>query len=139
MNTSHQPTLHCRRAECRSHITYQVFVRSINNRGQRFKLIALADNISPGGLLMRLPQPLDLHSQVFIFTRLKTSAGFAALGQVVRTEMPLYKSVGVAVRFSHTRLLALPDLQISNLQHCGFINCPPREVSCNYELCYKTL
>jgi hypothetical protein len=99
-----------RRREERLNKALPVFVRAQNAQGQRLKITTTTENISQGGLFMLLPDLLlPAGSLLFTLTHMPSSAGLAAIGKVVRAENQGLGLMGLAVCFSQTRLLPLPN------------------------------
>ena len=95
------------RREIRTLSDFKVFVRLNSGNGQRVKIHTAIDNISSSGLFMRLPQQVDVNTQLFSFIRMSNKVGLATVGKVVRTEKKTDGLIGTAVCFSKSRLLSL--------------------------------
>jgi len=94
-----------RRKNVRVFGAFAVRMRGIDESGTRFQATALVDNISSSGLYMQMSRLLSERSKLFLLVQLLSGPAVAALGEVARTETRPYGLYGVAVRFSHTRLL----------------------------------
>jgi hypothetical protein len=105
MTTANQSTSNQRR-ENRVPSVFHAFVRA-NVNGRRIKLNTVTDNISPGGLYMRLSHQLARNTQLFVMIVIPNSVDLAVIGQVVRSENKGHGLTGIAVCFSQTRLLPL--------------------------------
>jgi hypothetical protein len=96
-----------RRAEQRLKGIFPVRVRGITAAGQVFELHTLADNISEGGLYLQLPYALQIGMSLFTLVRLPGGASLAARGRIVREEKKQMGLSGIAVHFSHRRLIPI--------------------------------
>ena len=101
-----------RRRKPRTHEPFGARVRGFDGRGDPFDLEAALDNLSAGGLHMRLKQHVEEGLQLFIFLQLATrlmpgSKGLrvAAHGRVVRSEPQPDGAWGVAVAFERYHYL----------------------------------
>lgn len=95
------------RRESRTLSAFNVLVRLTCVDGQRVKINAVTDNISSGGLFMRLPQQVERNTQLFSVVRMPNKIGLATVGRVVRTEKKEDGLIGTAICFSQSRLLSL--------------------------------
>ena len=68
--------------------------------------LAVATNISRGGLYTRLIRPVGVGDQMFGVVTLPTGSAFAGRGHVVRLEQLAGLGWGIAVRFTSARLLS---------------------------------
>jgi hypothetical protein len=96
-----------RRAEKRLKGIFPVRVRGITASGQLFEMHTLADNISEGGLYLQLPYALHVGMSLFALVRLPGGASLAARGRIVREEAKQTGLSGIAVCFSHRRLIPI--------------------------------
>ena len=101
-----------RRRKPRTHEPFGARVRGIDGRGDPFDLEAALDNLSAGGLYMRLKRHVEEGLPIFIFLQLATrlmpgSKGLrvAAHGRVLRSEPGPDGSCGIAVVFERYRHL----------------------------------
>ena len=91
---------------------FPVMVRGVDANGESFEVNTVLDNISAGGLYVRLGRRVELGTRLFAIARLSVTpseAGpgprVAIRGVVVRAE-PLPDSTwGVALKFTHHRFL----------------------------------
>jgi hypothetical protein len=81
-------------------------------RGERFTLHTVLDNLSATGLYLRIAQPLAPDTPLFVVVRLAPTAyapiaapGVAARCEIVRMERQAEGSWGVAMRFMRQRFL----------------------------------
>ena len=100
------------RSSARINAPYVVRLRGINSQGQTFKEETVLENLSGGGLYLRLKQPVREGADVSLAVRLSTSlAGdvpalrLAARGTVLRVEPQRDGSYGVAIEFKRRRVL----------------------------------
>jgi hypothetical protein len=83
----------------------------MDSEGRRFKEETLIENLSSGGLYLRLSRAVPIGSAVALAARLSTTdeiAGglrLAARGTVMRVEPKPDGAYGVAVRFNQRRVL----------------------------------
>ncbi|MGZ8143249.1 MAG: PilZ domain-containing protein [Methylosarcina sp.] len=96
-----------RRTEKRLKGIFPVRVRGITAAGQLFEMHTLADNISEGGLYLQLPYALQVGMSLFTLIRLPGGASLAARGRIVREEAKQMGLNGIAVCFSHRRLIPI--------------------------------
>lgn len=94
-----------RRRQKRLYDLFPVQVRGRYPGGRFFEISTLAENISDGGLFLQLPSHLLPCERLFSLTRLPGGASLAARGVIVRQETQRHGLNGVAVCFSHRRLI----------------------------------
>ena len=100
-----------RRAHSRVSVQYPARLWGVDVEGRAVKEDAPLDNLSSGGLYMRLTHRLPRGSQVSVAVRLSTEAErlpalrLVLQGVVVRTEIHSDGACGVAVRFTRRRVL----------------------------------
>jgi hypothetical protein len=97
------------RKNIRVYGSFPVRLRGIDTAGCPFQVGSRVDNISSGGLHMELGRPVAEGSRMFTLVRLAIGAAIAAQGQVTRVEQGPQGLSGVALRFTHTRLLPVQD------------------------------
>jgi hypothetical protein len=91
---------------------FPVKVRGVDANGEEFELDATLDNLSAGGLYIRLPRRTEADGRLFIVIRLsaafagKVSAPQVAVrGKVVRAEQHSSDTYGLAIAFTRHRFL----------------------------------
>jgi hypothetical protein len=91
---------------------FPVKVRGMDANGEAFELDATLDNLSAGGLYMRLTRRMEADGRLFIVIRLsaattdKVSAPHIAVrGRVVRAEQQSPGTYGLAIAFTRHRFL----------------------------------
>jgi hypothetical protein len=98
--------------ECREQVclygAYAVRIRGVDAAGRCFEATSLADNISRGGLYLRMPRPVGEGTRLFAVVELTDSLRIAARGQVLREEAADHGLFGIAVRFTSARILPPP-------------------------------
>ncbi|PYI81976.1 MAG: hypothetical protein DME26_18910 [Verrucomicrobia bacterium] len=104
-------TMPCR-TKPRINASFTGKVRGVDARGKAFEVDVVVENLSAGGLYVRLPHQLRVDDEVFAFICLSCGrdsnappAGVAVRGVVVRSEPQLDGSCGVAISFKRYRLL----------------------------------
>jgi hypothetical protein len=97
-----------RRWETRLDGFYPLLVRVKNAEGQQIKAHTLADNLCSGGLYFQFPQALSADAHLFTLIHLSKGIRIAACGRVLRNEPKPHGMSGMAIRFSHTRIIPLP-------------------------------
>lgn len=87
-------------------------IYAVDGAGESFEVNTVLNDISAGGLYLRLRPIIEPGTTLFIITRLSPAAGLEALaprvalhGVVVRAELKPDGECGVAVAFSHHRFL----------------------------------
>jgi hypothetical protein len=87
-------------------------VRGRNDSGEEYEIDTVLDNLSPGGLYVRLARTVEESAKLFLLVRLSPSPDwtiFAPLvaiqGEGLRAEPQTDGRCGVAVRFSHRRFV----------------------------------
>ena len=121
--TDLQPTAHSMlpyegmesRSSLRIELPFPATVRGVDADGERFTLDTVLDNLSAGGLYLRLARPVRRGMKLFIVVRLSTcrdpevpAARVALQGVVLRTEPQPDGRCGVVVAFQHHRFLYAP-------------------------------
>jgi len=99
-----------RRKQPRLCVSFPVTVRGVDARGEAFEVSAVLDNVSAGGLYVRLGRLLEPGVKLFAVVRLALMPGVAApcvavRGIVLRAESQPDGSCGVGVRFTRHRFL----------------------------------
>ena len=101
-----------RRRKPRIHGPFAARVRGVDGRGDSFEVEAVLDNLSAGGLYIRLRQQVEEGVQLFILLQLATrlmpgtkGLRVAAHGRVVRSEPQPDGARGIAVVFERYRHL----------------------------------
>ncbi|HEY3129084.1 MAG TPA: PilZ domain-containing protein [Acidobacteriota bacterium] len=101
-----------RRQHQRIYMPFPAKVRAIGLSGEPFHVDTVLDNISAGGVYIRLAQPVKLGERVFVVVRLSTGRKknervprLAMLGTAVRVERQAGGRCGVAVASTGTRFL----------------------------------
>jgi hypothetical protein len=98
-----------RRLETRLYGLYPLRVRVKNSEGQAITSHTVADNVCSGGLYFQSPQSLPIDARLFVLIQLPEGIRIAARGRIVRHEFQPYGLTGMAIRFSHARVLSLPE------------------------------
>jgi c-di-GMP-binding flagellar brake protein YcgR len=98
-----------RRREERMTDALPVTVRALNLTGDRIKITTTLTNISSGGLFLYLPFQVPLGSSLLALIHLPRDVRLIGKGRVMRTQIIGSDSIGVAVSFKRTRLLAQID------------------------------
>jgi hypothetical protein len=98
-----------RRLETRLYGFYPLRVRVKNSEGQSFTSHTVADNLCSGGLYFQFPQSLPADARLFVLIQLPEAIRIAARGRIVRHETQPYGLTGMAIRFSHARVLSLSE------------------------------
>lgn len=115
MLTTEKRNMSAKRARLHHLRLYEPFpitVRGVDANGESFEVNTVLDNISAGGLYMRLGRRVEVGARLFAIVRLSITQSepvsvprVAIRGVVVRIE-PLPDSTwGVAVKFTHHRFL----------------------------------
>jgi len=101
-----------RRSSARIEAAYPARLRGVDIEGQHFKEQTLSQNLSAGGLYLRLRRAVREGAPISVAVRLSTAPDvtipvlrLAARGTVLRVEPNLDGSYGVAVRFERRRVL----------------------------------
>jgi c-di-GMP-binding flagellar brake protein YcgR len=101
-----------RRGAVRVAIPFPATVRGLDQTGDRFTLDTILDNLSSTGLYLRLARMVAPGAALFIVVRLTVvpaqqvaAASVAVRGVVLRAELQLDGTWGVAVRFTRHRFL----------------------------------
>ncbi len=101
-----------RRHNQRICVPFPARVRAVDLSGEAFQADTVLDNISAGGVYMRLARPVKLGGRVFVVVRLSTNREekervprLAMLGTAVRVEPQAGGHCGVAVVSTGTRFL----------------------------------
>jgi hypothetical protein len=102
-----------RRSQPRVHEAFPAQVRGVDDAGQGFELETVLDNLSTGGLYMRLPRSVRCGSKLSLVVRfpgLQNGTNFVPLislkGTVTRAEPQADGRCGLAVVLSTSRLLS---------------------------------
>ncbi len=95
-----------RRQKPRIHEPFPARVRGIDWRGDPFEVEAVLDNVSAGGLYMRIKRRMEAGVKLFVLFRLATrltpqakGLRVAARGRLLRSELQPDGAFGVAVAF----------------------------------------
>ena len=95
-----------RRRKPRIYEPFPARVRGVDWRGDPFEVEAVLDNLSAGGLYLRLKRRMEAGAKLFIFFRLATrltpeakGLGVAARSRVLRSDPLPNGAFGVAVAF----------------------------------------
>lgn len=96
------------REETRLYGLYPLLVRVKNFEGQEIKSHTVADNVCSGGLYFQFPQVLSTGIRIFTLIQLPEGISIATRGRILRNESKPHGMVGMAIRFSHTRIIPLP-------------------------------
>lgn len=101
-----------RRRKPRLDTPFPVTVRGMDTSEQAFEIHTVLENLSSGGLYLRLPRRLEPGAKLSAVVRLSTAADqeapaprVAVQGVVLRVEPKLDGGTGVAVRFTRHRFL----------------------------------
>ncbi|HEV8129688.1 MAG TPA: PilZ domain-containing protein [Acidobacteriota bacterium] len=101
-----------RRRDYRFSFPFPARVRAVDAGGETFQADVVIDNISAGGLYIRLSRSVRTGEEIFAVIRLSTEKGgnarvprLAMLGTVVRAEPKVNGECGVAVTSRATRFL----------------------------------
>ena len=102
-----------RRAKPRIRAPFPVMVRGVDAKGVAFEVNTILDNLSAGGLYLRLARRVEPGAEVSMEIRLSTAPTDGALravtrGVVLRVEPNLGGACGAAVRFTRHQLLYRP-------------------------------
>lgn len=98
-----------RRHETRLYSSYPLRVRVKTPEGQVITSHTLADNVCSGGLYFQWPQALPIGRHIFALIHLPSGIRIAARGRILRNENQPYGLTGMAIRFSHTRVISLAE------------------------------
>jgi hypothetical protein len=104
-----RPVMRERRLSPRVEASYPVRLKGVETGGRRFKEETLVQNLSSGGLYLRLTRAVPIGSDVALVARLSTtglaaSVRLAARGTVLRVEPKPDGAFGVAVKFNQRRV-----------------------------------
>ena len=87
-------------------------VRGVDTNGEPFRIETVIDNLSTGGVYLRLAQPVEQGAKLFIMIRLSTAKSdempaprVAARGVVLRAEPQPDGVYGLAIAFTRHRFL----------------------------------
>ena len=98
-----------RRRKLRLYGPFPAKVRGVDVNGKIFKVETVLDNISAGGLYVRLRQQVDLDAILFVITRLSTrevrAPRVAVRGKVLRIEQKSDDECGVVIVITRHRFL----------------------------------
>jgi hypothetical protein len=98
-----------RRSKLRLYGPFPAKVRGVDVNGKIFKVETVLDNISAGGLYLRLRQRLEPDAILFVVTRLSASEvrapRVAVRGKVLRIEQKPDGECGVAVKITRHRFI----------------------------------
>lgn len=101
-----------RRADRRLTGPFPAKARGVDRSGQIFKTDSTVENIGPGGLYLRLEQPVELQATLFIVAQFTKSwtpearvARMAMRGRVVRVDRKQSGCYGVAIAITRKRFL----------------------------------
>ena len=101
-----------RRMSARIDAHYPVRLRCVDSQGQSIREVAYLQNLSGGGVYLRLKRELPLNGAVSLAIRLSTSPvkegptlRLAARGHVLRVEEQPDGTFGTAIEFKHRRVL----------------------------------
>ena len=100
------------RRSLRVELPFPATVRGVDVDGERFTMDSVLDNLSAGGLYLRLARPIKRGMKLFIVVRLSTcgdpevpAARVALQGVVLRAEPQPDGRCGIAVAFERHRFL----------------------------------
>jgi hypothetical protein len=100
------------RSKPRTYTEFPIEVRGRDERGLRFKLRSVAENMSSTGVYFRTSEPIRSGAKLFLVVRLGADnridgpgLGVAANAEVVRVDEKPQGGFGIAAEFSHYRLL----------------------------------
>jgi hypothetical protein len=101
-----------RRTKPRISEQFRATVHGVSGDGKAFMVETVLENISASGLYLRLPQAVEVGTELLVVSQLsnpsngKTSGPLLAMsGTVVRVGETSSDACGVAVEFTHTRFL----------------------------------
>ena len=101
-----------RRTKARIYDPFPVTVRAIDESGKVFHSRTMIDNISTGGLYLRLMQRLEQRTKVYVVVQLSNAQidGESVMrlhigGEVLRVEPRLGGACGLAISIKHNRLI----------------------------------
>jgi PilZ domain len=101
-----------RRDAERIFIPFPAVVEGIDAEGNNFKVNTVLDNLSKGGLFLRMVPRVDVGSQLSVIFRLSasveseaTSAKIAINGEVVRIERKVGGACGIALKYNPARFI----------------------------------
>lgn len=101
-----------RRSKPRIYAPFPANVRGVNVSGETFEVTTTLDNLSAGGLYLRMTQRVELGAKLFIVVRLSVSPSrevlaprIAIRGLVLRAELHPDGTCGVAVAVKQNRFL----------------------------------
>jgi hypothetical protein len=101
-----------RRKKPRIHKPFLAKVRGVNSLGEAFEVATVLDNLSSGGLYLRLKERVDNGARIFLMIRLSTRpvdlvpvASVAVEGVVVRNEVQSNGTYGIGIAISSRRFV----------------------------------
>jgi hypothetical protein len=94
-----------RRSKPRIQVPFLAKVSGRDAEGKRFKEDTVLDNLSRGGLYLRLTRNIARRTRLFVVIYLSESGRLAVLGEVLRVEPQSDETCGVAMKFTRHRLL----------------------------------
>jgi hypothetical protein len=101
-----------RRDAERIFIPFPAVVEGIDVDGNNFKVNTVLDNLSKGGLYLRMVPSVDVGSQLSVIFRLSasveseaTTAKIAIRGEVVRIEKKIGGACGIALKYNPARFI----------------------------------
>jgi hypothetical protein len=101
-----------RRSRPRVSVPFPARMRGVDSNGQAFKQDVVLDNISPGGLYLRLARSIRPGTRVSVAVRLSAAPAskvsalrLVARGVVLRAEPQPDGTCGIAVAFTRRRIL----------------------------------
>lgn len=98
-----------RRRKPRIYEPFPATVRGVDESSHSFEATTVLDNLSTGGLYLRLPQRVGKEAEVSVISRLSTvpeqGAVVAMRGRVVRSEPQADGSCGIAVMIKQRQFL----------------------------------
>ena len=106
-----EPAIRNRRVLPRIDLPFKMVVRGVDTTGTRFQESCSVENISAGGLYIRLERTLQPGANLFVSVRLSLSKSaaesphVAARGHVARVSSEADGRTGIAVVFDQTRWL----------------------------------
>ena len=91
---------------------FRATVHGVNAAGQAFSAETVLENLSAGGLYLRLPQMVEVGAELLVVSKIANPANghtsgplLAMSGTVVRVAGAAGDACGVAVKFTHTSFL----------------------------------
>jgi hypothetical protein len=94
-----------RRIQPRITNPFAVVVRGVDVSGAAFETAAVLENLSAGGLYLRLEREVPVRSRLFVVIRFAAQLRVAVSGVVLRRELLGEGRSGVAVRIGRHRFL----------------------------------